>query len=502
MRALPLGFGLIIAALTGLIIVGVIVVRADIAALHGTSKQNVFWSAAQVEREFNALQVAVAQHALNPETGATVVQRRFDILWSRLELFGSGDVGQRLMARDGARDAVGGLLDTLKTLDPEVQSLGNDRTAAQKIGNELAVFAPAIRRATVDVLHADQDRLTNIRNDMRTGLLMTGWAVVLSMVLAATAVIIFHRQARHSAALAKQAKEASEGRIRFFSMMSHELRTPLNGLLGSLNLLRTMPFGAERNLLLDEARGSAHRLSDVLTDALALGADDGVQITRTIFSSTDVATAQHEALAGELKRRDANLSINTHPIPTYAEGDLTRLNHAASHLLLNALQRGDAKDLALKIDIAADSIIMIISTDAETPPEAFGETLARGLVESNDGSLVRTERGWHLSMPVRLVAPKARLYLTSSAMAGLYAKLLKAQGINIADTDDDDFHIALTDPMLDEDARRTLREKHPNSRIVACGATDVEIGFDAILTSPGDLKATVSSALSQTPLAA
>jgi len=502
MRALPFGFGLIIAALVSLIIVGVAIVRADLAALHGTSKENVFWSAAQVEREFNALQVAIARHALDPRDEGKMVRRRFDILWSRLELFRTGDVGKRLIRKESVRATIDDLMTTLRELDPAVQSLRNDGALAKEIGDRLAQSSAAVRRATIDVLHTDEARFADIREDMRRGLLMTAGAVFLSLLLAIGTAFIFHRHAKRSAALARTAREASESKARFFSMMSHELRTPLNGLLGALNLLRDLPAGANRVRLLDEASGSAHRLSDVLTDALTLGADDGVPAVQTVFSSLDIASAQKIILASELSRRGANLTVKIDGAPAYAEGDVTRLNNATSHLLRSVLQRGGATELLLEIKIDVEMIVLIASSDTETPSEAFGETLARGLLESSGGALNRTESGWQLSMPISRIAPKARLSLSSTSMAGLYKKLLNARGIAIAEADENDFQIILTDPVLDETERTYLRETFPNSRIIACGPTDLAAEFDAVLHSPNDLSDAVASALSNPPIAA
>ncbi len=502
MRALPFGFGLIIAALISLIIIGAAIVRADLAALHGSSKENVFWSAAQVEREFNALQVAVARHALQPEDEGASVRRHFDLLWSRLEVFKAGEIGRRLTAKSAVRSTIDTLQSTLHDLDADVQSLGNDSAAAIRIGARLAQSDAGVRRATIELLHTDEARFAAIRDDMRSGLIMTAGAVLLSLLLAIGAALIFKRQALRSAILAAEAREAGESKLRFFSMMSHEIRTPLNGLLGALNLLRDMPSGKDRARLFDEAGSSAHRLSDVLTDALTLGADEGVPLKQTVFSSVEIATAQQAILAGELQRRNATLSIDTGAVPAYGQGDATRLNNAASHLLLAVLQRGGATEVALQIRVVSDAVRLSISSDAETPPEAFGETLARGLVEASGGTFARTDSGWQLSMPASRITPRARLFISSVSLAGLYQKLLAAEGIGIVASEGEEFEIALTDPMLDEVTRRRLRERHPTSRIVACGPAASGAGFDAVLTSPDDLRSTVATALSYPPLAA
>lgn len=502
MKALPFGFGLIIAALVSLIIVGVAIVRSDLAALQETSKENVFWSAAQVEREFNALQVALAQHAMEPVDEGANVRRRFDILWSRLELFRTGDVGARLVSQDSVRLTVEGLQDTMRKLDPSVQALGNDSNQTRALIAELAHSAGAIRRTTVEILHADEARFADVRENMRSGLLMTAGAVFLSLLLAIGTAVTFHRHAKRSAMLAQTAREASESKARFFSMMSHELRTPLNGLLGALNLLRDMPAGTNRFQLLNEASGSAHRLSDVLTDALTLGAEEGVASEIAVFSALDIVSVQEKSLATELARRGASLEIESGNATGYARGEVTRLNNATSHLLSSVLQRGGATRLKLTIRIDDSQVFLTVSSDTETPPEAFGETLARGLLEFSGGTLERTDSGWHLSMPVERITPSARLALSSTSMKGLYEKLLKSRGVKISNADEGDFHIVLADPVLDETAQQMLREQFPRSRIIACGATGAATGFDAVMSGPNDLNRAVASALSNPPLAA
>ncbi len=502
MKALPLGFGLIIAALVSLTIVGLAVIRADIAALQEVSKENVFRPAIQIEREFHALQTAASDYALQSDGDGLAVQRRYDdVLQSLIFLKTAGPVSGGI-THQTVHKAVDRLLTQLQALNL-VSGRSDDHplTAEQNV-QRLEQLSGNVREITAAVINADEARFSTIRDEMRSGLILTATGVILSMLLSAGAVFIFHRHARQSEMLARKAEEAGVGKARFFSMISHELRTPLNGLLGALNLMRDPPSVPERNRLLDEATGSAQRLSAVLTDALTLGADEHGSGVQTVFSPLDIAAAQKSLLAHELKLTGASLSVEMEKIPVYARGDLAALNNAAVHLIRCLLQRGSVRSVALRIAFTSDTVHLIISCDAESASDVFGETLAQGLLQIIGGSLERLTDGWCLSMPVSRITPTARLYLNSVSMAGLYEKLLKAHGIEIVLSDDDVFDIALTDPVLNTSMRRNLREKHPNSRIISCGPAAPEAGFDAVINSPCDIGILVASALSNPPLAA
>ena len=91
--------GLTSAALLGLMILAMLGFRAqeeDMEGLREFSQESIYWSGSQAEAELARFLYALGRFQLDdPEVDAAEVNKRFDILWSRVALFRQGDVGRR-----------------------------------------------------------------------------------------------------------------------------------------------------------------------------------------------------------------------------------------------------------------------------------------------------------------------------------------------------------------------------------------------------------------------
>lgn len=497
MRALPFGFGVILAAMIGVIVMGVITVRADLGALQQTAKENIFWSAAQVEREFNALQVTLARHRLEEGDDGAEVRRRFDILWSRVSIFGQGDVGKRLDADPEVRERMAELFAALKQIDPQIQALGSEAADAKGVADVLFKLEKDVRRSTIDVLHADEERFSLIRTEMRQSLLMTASAVAFSMLIAFGLTVVFFKQSTRQTKLARELREAGEGRARFFELMSHELRTPLNGMIGALALLRGERNPEIQDELTVEAYHSARRLSDLLTDAIDLGARENEETATVIFSLANLAKTQQEMLAPELRRREMQLSVSFSPdLPGHVMGDFRRISHAITYLILNAIQRGGAREVALSLGLTSSGLRVEINSAMMAPESAFGETLAQSLIQRIGGSIERAEGNRIMTVPVERVNVSAAVDMGSAALRQLYTRLLRAEGVELA-TDPEIASMILVDVGTPAAQVSMLRKHNAALSVIACGDADNASAVDGLIRQPGDLPSVISDVLNK-----
>ncbi len=499
MRTLPIGFGLAVLALVGIVIIGLANTRANLSTLQSTSQENIFWSAAQVEREYGALQLAIGHMALDPSVSIDDVRTRFDILWSRVAIFSRGKVGARLLENESVRETHEALSALLTELDPFIANL--DKSSPETLtmlAGRLDNFKPQVRNATVASLHDDQNRIAEIRASMRSGLARAAIALVLTIVVIVGFAIFAVNTARKSTVLAEAATEAAASRKKFFSVMSHEFRTPLNGMLGSLALMRDETDQSIRRELIDEAHGSAHRLSNLVADALDLSADDDLELSPTLFRLADLVADVTTSISPELSRSNAVLRVTgmvQHP--ALIRADMARLRNALSHLIINAVQRANAKQVRLFVDVCDQSIKAEIGTDVVLPHDAFGETLARGLIVRLGGHV--EARGFRraVSVPVELVDLSAKLYFKSRALRRMYSALLKANGIECVETAIPGIDIVLVEAAHELESASQLRERYPGAVVIVCGVTASPELYDGVTDTPDCLMRTVNDALTR-----
>lgn len=248
-----------------------VLMRANTADLRDAARENILWSALQLELETQRFVAALGAYAAG-QGSAEDVSTRFDILWSRATVFTHGSVGERLSSYDPGGQVIGGVLETLARAEPLVVGLGPDnRHMALEIAAMFAPLADALRALSREVLHGEEARASALRDELlgsaRTVLWLSGAALVFSLVMLAVLwreTRLSARMAAENLRLAEHAQDASRAKSLFLTMMSHELRTPLNGFFGMLSLLRATPLSAEQRELLGSAERIGRRLTELL----------------------------------------------------------------------------------------------------------------------------------------------------------------------------------------------------------------------------------------------
>lgn len=491
MRSLPFGVGFALAALISAVILGGVSTRADLTTLKVASQENLFWPRIQIEREFNALQVEIAQQMLQPEIGTAAIKNRYEALKTKTIN----------TALPGLEDKTyqSNLTALLSGIQPTIDGLSKSSPEQLiKISKTLQGFESELRNATTQAIINDQRRIAGIRESIRQSMMLTTAALLLSFIVAMALTFLSTRQAKENTALIRDAKSAASSRKKFFEMMSHEVRTPLNGVLGSLALLREETGQKTRISLIDEAQASAHRLSNLVSDAVDLNADEKLEIKPTLFRLENFVATVEATLAPQLKRHNATLKFSgLLQSDFFLKSDDARITNALSYIVGNALQRGSAKFVHLTISLNDDFLSVEIETDVILPHDAFGETLARGILERLGGKVIPWETKRIVTIPVEIIKLSAKLSFNSKALRHMYEALLKANGITVVDDTNSSVNLILAEVSQDSSTFLRLSNEHPGSVLIACGIGPNSDLVHEVATTPDDIMRAVYSALTK-----
>jgi signal transduction histidine kinase/CheY-like chemotaxis protein len=139
----------------------------------------------------------------------------------------------------------------------------------------------------------------------------------------------------------ERAEQASKSKSDFLSMMSHELRTPMNGVIGSLDLLATLPQTDESTDLIDTAKTSAKNLVLILNDILDINKIEAgkLEIEDRAFSIGEVIDNVVKIFNPVANKSNIIFNVFEDPnIPTFVSGDSQRLRQVLFNIIGNALK--------------------------------------------------------------------------------------------------------------------------------------------------------------------
>ncbi|QDL94159.1 hypothetical protein FDP22_20100 (plasmid) [Paroceanicella profunda] len=460
----------VILSIAGLAGMGLHAFRKDLTALQRATKETILWSAAQLEFEMARFTQALAEYAAHePQMNAQTVNNRFDVLWSRVATFKTGDVGRRLSEYDEQGQAVESLFADMKAVEGRVVSLrdGGAPAALAMIPIFQAHTEP-LRQLTLSVLHGEESKAAEMRENVRASAQMTALlsfaAVVLSilgMIVLAIEVRRFRRLAAANLALAEDAEAANLAKSRFLSMMSHELRTPMNGVLGLLALAKQPGLPRSQLRLIEQAEHSGRQMIGMLADILDFSAiqDDRLELQPEPFSPTDLAR-EVQGMSDPVARREGTpLAVATDSdCPREVVGDLPRMRQALSHLVAYVLSNAGAHDLRLDLSYSGGNLMSVLSFSygaggATWRPElilgapergadqfasdALGPAVARMLVERMGGEISLESMGnERIAVVVRIPAEAVardetcvRLETRSAALGMIARSFLKGPDI-------------------------------------------------------------------------
>lgn len=528
----------LIGLMAAIAVMGYVSVRRGVQNLRVISQDNILWTATQMEVELLRFKLSLSQVAIEgTQDSLDEALRRFDILWSRVFLMGSGRVGDLIAGYDQGHGSVAAFQQYLRELDPVLATLqADDGAALRTIMRELDTFQDELRLYTLRVVRGDTAAAADVRDRIQLTSQLTMGVSLGAMLLTALALALLlsdNRRQRQLAALNKQiadeAELASRAKSRFLTMMSHELRNPLNGVLGPLALLRQSDMPGRQLRLVEQAQISGRAIVQMLAGLLDYGEmqDGRFQMRIEPFRFAKLAAAIAEDLAGGGANR-AQVTLDP-AAPDIVFADMERLRHIFVHLCEYVLDGSEPETITLALshdganltgeiafsgnEAALDWKLDLMMGLNEIAPdqvsrEALRPLIARGLIAVAHGVLTLRDgedggRVIQVNVPAqaqRVERVRVRLVSPSAALSALYQAALRSDRLLFVGPEDGGpVNLLLVDAATagDDSQLARLRLRNPGALIVALGATERPDSFDDVLETPADAGALRSRILGQ-----
>ena len=194
------------------------------------------------------------------------------------------------------------------------------------------------------------------------------------------------------------AENAAAARSRFLAMMSHEMRTPLNGVAGFADLLAArVDLDAEAIRHLGHIRQSSDALLKLVEDILDFArGDDAVAPEPLDLAAVAGEIVEPARAAAEARGLALVVDDRLPPRARYA-ADPRALRQALHPLVTNAVKFTESGEVRIRLDRAADGVIVLVSdTGCGIPPDVLPdlfEAFAQG-----DASISRNHSGVGLGL--------------------------------------------------------------------------------------------------------
>ncbi|MCE8041917.1 response regulator [Halomonas daqingensis] len=336
--------------------------------------EDLTWSAYQFDREVREVRMT-----LSPWRGdIDGLLLRYEILYSRADLFGRGELKQSL-----ATQSLGETLERAIAMTFELDAVlsplesGNgvlDAAALSTLMEQLAALQEKTSRLILDInAHVallrtqERDKLWNLYTLLLVliVLLMGAGSVLVAFLISEGRAnrerrYLLEIQARELDTAVQKAERASQAKSEFMAVMSHEIRTPLNGVVGVAELLAYEPLSEQGARLLGTLDDSLVSLQAVINDVIDYTKFDAGAL------DLDPQPFRPSELIDQLERHYGVLSASRGvafraelegSLPGWVLGDLTRIRQVLMNLLNNAFKFTAAGEVRLAVQCGEDDTL-------------------------------------------------------------------------------------------------------------------------------------------------
>ena len=325
------------------------------------SDERIFWSAAQAEIEsLRFLNSLERFGSADPQVTVANVIERYDILWSRLHLFESGQIGARLSRFPEVTGKIEQLSSVLKSQEQAIMQLSpENRNRARDIATTFRPCTLALRQISIAVAADEEGRFANLRNELRNqhwhilaftlGLLITGGLLVFLLDRERRINALL---ATRNAKLARDATQSNRAKSNFLAMMSHELRTPMNGVLGMINLLLGSSLDPKQRDYAERANRAGNALLRIINDILDLSQMElgRLSLAQESFRLRDVMRCVTDLFGSAASDTDIKISTSlADDIPSLLQGDHKRLQQILLNLVGNSVKFTPSGEIRVEV---------------------------------------------------------------------------------------------------------------------------------------------------------
>ncbi len=505
--------------------------QGNLQALNTSSQEPIDWSALQLEIELLKFQSEISDFVIGvPNASAKTVNNRFDILWSRIDVFQRGKVGERLSNYTGSRQLIGQLFQEMKDQETTIVSLKNgDKETGRALLGAFSRYADDIRLLARTVYLGELGIESETRQNVRQSAYLTGYASVAFCLLSIVALIYINREslrfrslAEHNLELADEAAEANAAKSKFLAMMSHELRTPMNGVLGTLSLVRQSGLAPPQERLLSRAERSGKQMTTMLSDILDFSAlqDDRLNLETKMFETSELVEAIEELFGAVAQREGIQFDVSAdETCPFRISGDFKRIRQSLTHLTAYIVETAGTKKVNIRLSHSEDKLAAAISfaysslggtwkpdlilgnverSSDQFASDALGPSVARALIKKMGGTIQldtpsNEQIGIIVTVNAKAVEIKQlliKLEISSSALRAVCMAALAQDNVLFLDDDDpSNAHVVLTDCTGESDEVHVaeLTKKHSDALLLAVGEPLQPDLFDGHIKMPIDI---------------
>lgn len=507
------------------------VVRNDVEQMRESAKENILWSALQVEIELMRFQRALSDFRVGDEgASARRVNDRFDILWSRMSLFRQGSVGERLREYDSINGTIAALFDRMQEAEDKVVNLtAGDDVTARELQHVFDRYSDDLRQLSREVLHGEEKISATLREDLSDSSSLLTVVSALAVAASFLMIIVFARETGRFRELAGvnekllvASKKAGRAKSQFLAMMSHELRTPMNGVLGLLALVKQQGLSGHQARLVEQAERSGQQMIGLLGDILDFSAlqDDQLRLESKPYEPEMLVNAVRDMFQPIATREGIQFEARADATcPKRVIGDFGRMRQALNHLATYLLETAGTRNIALDISYEGGHLHTALSFEynkegGEWKPElimgnpdassesfaseALGPAVSRGLIERMGGSTklfnpTPDRIAVLISVPAKEFAVETlgiRMVSQSSALEAICKAALRADDVRFLDADSPQIpHVVMIEAGGEQESEelRKAAARYPEAVIVALGRPQNPDDFDDIVDVPIDI---------------
>ncbi|SEQ09554.1 Signal transduction histidine kinase [Devosia sp. YR412] len=350
-----IGLGIIgLTVASVVLVISIVSIFAGLVERQNSAAQSVredaIWAAYQADREASRLVEAIYSR------DTTKVLLGFDLLYSRIDLIGSGKYSITFGEHSDVSGPAHQVVATSRALLSSIEQLERSPGAFEVVSDALLAAAHRVRMATNDLVVAANAAVNAARVEERSQSERTYWQLGYAVLLLAAAltlmVFLLALQLMHisrtgrelallserSSRVAEKAEAANRAKSTFLATMSHEIRTPLNGIIGMTELLADSELTPWQRHNLSIIRKSGDALLDVISDVLDYSKLEAgaMQIERAAYDLYDLNEAVTDLLGPRAKLAGLSLAI---ALPANrVTVDAGRLRQVLFNLVSNAIK--------------------------------------------------------------------------------------------------------------------------------------------------------------------